>query len=1146
LEKLKTRLAAMTPHGATPAECAELAALVAVVEHQIARLDFKFERATKDKSISYSLLRQTSDDLNQALCRAEEANARLVEQNLTLHQAQEQLRQQEADARKLALIAARTDNAVVLTDAHGRIEWVNEGFVRLTGYTLKEARGRKPSALLRGPETDMETVRFTRRQLAQGEGFSVELLNYTKTGQKYWVALEVQPIRDAQGRILNFMEIASNITARKQAEFALRKTNAFQRAILEGATYLIISTAPDGLIRTFNSAAERMLGYSAAEVVGRVTPVLIHDPAEIARRAAEISQEFGRELAPGFEVVVAKARLGQPDEREWTYVSKDGSRFPVMLSVSGLFNEHGQITGFLGIASDITERKRAAADLQGQRDFAVQVMNLMGEGLTITDINGQFTFVNAAYAQTLGRRAEDLIGRRPEDFTSPEDLPASRQAATQRQGGQTITYETRLLRADGVMVYAQVTEVPQWRDGYVVGSVATVVDLSQRKRVEATLQHAKEAAEAANQAKSDFLAVMSHEIRTPMNAVIGMTRLLRDTPLQPRQQELVEAVRNSGEALLDIINDILDFSKIESGRLVLEPVDFDLVALVEGVLDLLAPRADAKHLGFAAVIQPGVPTALLGDDGRLRQILINLLGNGLKFTEQGEVVVRVECAERTDTQARLRFVVRDTGIGIPPEHQGHLFSPFTQTDSSTTRKYGGTGLGLAISKRLVELMGGRIGLDSRPGQGSTFWFEVTIDRCRAAVASTPAGHLAGRRVLVADSQPACRESVSAMLQTWGMDCSEAASGQEALTQLREASAAGRPFALLLWDKHLPDLNLDSLLEQLQSLPATPPRVVLMSGAAGGESVPSAKGVFAQLTKPVKQSHLFEVLLTPIGADALKRATGTTRVHLESVPPPTTRNVRLLVAEDHDVNRRVVMFMLDKLGYPADYAVDGDKVLQAWDRTHYDVILMDCQMPVLDGYEATREIRRREAQRPGARRPVHIIAMTANVMQGDRERCFAAGMNAYISKPIRFEVLEVALSEATAPAETLPPPAAPPVDCDDLEGQVAAMRRDFGAEATAELLGSFLADTPLRLAKLRQLASGSDFKALGLAAHALAGSAGIFGLSSMRSLGLQVQDLAEHGSLAGLEPLLLELENRFQASQPDVERLRQAAPNKPSS
>ncbi len=418
--------------------------------------------------------------------------------------------------------------------------------------------------------------------------------------------------------------------------------------------------------------------------------------------------------------------------------------------------------------------------------------------------------------------------------------------------------------------------------------------------------------------------------------------------------------------------------------------------------------------------------------------------------------------------------------------------------------------------------------------------------CRAAVASAPSGHLAGRRVLVADSQLAGRESVSAMLQTWGMECAEVASGQEALTQLREASTAGRPFALLLWDQHLPDLSLDSLLEQFQSLPATPPRVVLMSGAAGGETGPSAKGVFAQLTKPVKQSHLFEILLTPIGTDALKCATGTTQVRLEVVPPPAARNVRVLVAEDHDINRRVVVFMLDKLGYPADYAANGNEVLKAWDRTSYDVILMDCQMPVLDGYAATREIRRREAQHPGVRRPAHIIAMTANAMQGDREKCFAAGMNDYISKPILFEALEVALNEATAPAGTPPPLAAPLADRDDLEVQVAALRQDFGTAAAAELLGSFLADTPLRLAELRQLAGGSNLKTFGLAAHSLAGSAGIFGLNTMRSLGLQLQDLAERGSLAGLEPLLLELENRFQAARPAVERLRQAALNTPAA
>jgi PAS domain S-box-containing protein len=667
----------------------------------------------------------------------------------------------------------------------------------------------------------------------------------------------------------------------------LESQSAFQKAILEGANYSIISTDAAGTILTFNAGAEKLLGYQVSELAGRFTPALLHDPEEVAARAAELSRELGREIPPGFEVFVARARLHHHEEREWTYLRKDGSRFPVLLSVTSLTGEHGQITGFLGIASDITDRKRVAVEL---------------------------------------------------------------------------------LRA-------------------------------------------KDTAEAASKAKSDFLAVMSHEIRTPMNAIIGMTSLLLDTRLEPRQREFVEAVYNSGEALLEIINDILDFSKIESAQLKLEPEDFDLRLMTEGIFELLAPRAEGKRLEFAGIIAPEVPFIVHGDDGRLRQVLVNLLTNSIKFTEEGRVVLRVVCLHRETTRVRLKFEVSDTGIGIPAEKQTQLFHPFTQADSTTRRQYGGTGLGLAISKRLVELMGGEIGLLSAEGRGSTFWFALDFGYQSQSAANRGEFDFSSVYVVVADSHASSAESAEAMLAAWGVAGQRVTGGAEALLAVQTARERGIAHVVLLVDESLPDIKGTELARMVAQNPGTSgARIVLMTHRSlMNEPVSPLRGD-AWLFKPVKQSQLFNYLVSLVY-----------RPDQSPIMPPANpaaapvfagQKLRILVAEDHDINRRLTMLVLEKLGCKADFAKDGLEVVAAWKKSAYDAILMDCQMPFMDGFEATREIRRQEtgAARLPARR-TYIIALTANALKDERENCIDSGMDDYLSKPFRTDGLREALQRA---------------------------------------------------------------------------------------------------------------------------------------
>jgi len=891
------------------------------------------------------------------------------------------------------------------------------------------------------------------------------------------------------------------------------------RGLVEAADDIIYRCDADGRFTYTNPAAREVLGYDEVEL-GRLgfLDLVRTDYREQARRFYQDQREQG--IPNTYCEFPMTTRGGQ---ELWV-----GQRVQLLL-------EDGRFAGLQALTRDITARKLAEEALERERAQLRQIVAHAPVAMAMLDREGRHLAHSERWLRYVGVAGPSLVGRTLSEVwpSMPERYLAVFQRAL---AGEVVTEpEDAVQRSDGTRVYLRWSVHP-WRDasGAVVGAVGVVQSID-------PLVRARQAALQASRLKSEFVANMSHEIRTPMNGVIGMTRLLLDTELTPEQREYAEVIDQSGRALLEIVNDILDFSKIEAGRLDLDHTDFDLRRAAREVLASFAEAAQARGVELLCLIHHDVPNALRGDPGRLRQVLTNLVGNAVKFTEKGEVVLRVTRGEASPSRAAVRFEVRDTGIGIEPELQSRLFESFVQADGSASRRYGGTGLGLAISQRLVKLMGGSISVESEPLRGSTFRFELCFERQPQEAAQLPTrpGRLAGRRVLVVDDNATNRQILTQQLSQRGMRVSAVDDGLAALGALREAAASGAGFDLAILDMRMPEMDGLTLARAIRAVPElqSVKLALLTSFGQRGQGAEAAKaGISAYLTKPVDEADLHDCLLELVGEGAPGRTQLITRHTLAESRPRGSAAV--LVAEDNEVNQKVAVRILERLGYRVDVADSGGEALEACARTRYDVVLMDGQMPGMDGYEATRRIREREA----GGRHTPIIAMTASAMKGDREKCLEAGMDDYVAKPVTPEALESALQRwlgagaASSPAPgPQPPTPAPAVDRLDEAVVQTLVSIDEDGSLLEEVVATFLRLAPARMTSLRRAATRSPSQ-LERTAHSFLGSCANLGCRRMAELCGRLEVLGRSGSTEGAPELVRALEREWTAVRPLVSEL----------
>lgn len=1064
------------------------------------------------------------------------------------------------------LLGALNIHALVsMTDVRGRITHANRQFCEVSGYTERELLGQDHRIVNSGIH-GKDFIRHLWQTISQGQPWQGEVCSRNKQGQLYWVDSTIVPLLGVDGKPAQYISIRRDITRIKENEIHLA---AFKRA-LDASSEMIIITDSQGNIQYVNAALCEFSGWQEPQLLGQ-SPELLDSPHANAQTQAEMQHCLqqgkawkGRLLnrrkgAAPFNIA---GQTPVPDTRD----------FWVNVNVTPMVDVDGVLTGYIQIQRDISERvNKEQAQLLEHADTAArlaistalqQTLPLAQRFTQVLDIlfslkafdlqrkggiflkNPEQDVLDMFVLQ--GEFSEEFIRR--EQHISYGGCLCGRAAVSQTliisddcfcdprheyvfEGMQAHGHYIVPIVSSGqtlgiLFLYTDPYPIQQESRLTMLQQVGDMLALALlQEQAQASLKTARDAAEQAAATKAEFLANMSHEIRTPMNGVLGMLDILKDTDMTQEQEDLLETAANSAESLLTIINDILDFSKLEAGKVELETIEFNLSALVEEVCALMSGRAHAKGLELNCFLPPALTQRWHGDPNRIRQVLTNLISNAVKFTDQGEVNIKVIATPSASTSL-LRFEVRDTGIGMDAEGQARLFQPFSQADSSTARRFGGTGLGLSISKNLVTLMQGHMGVKSAPGQGSSFWFSLPLQ------ASDNAEHpavtdLSGKRALIVDDNATNRKILHHYLQHWGVLVSEVDNAPAALLELQAAAVNQHAYDILLSDLHMPGMDGFALAYAISRNPAiaATPRLLLSSGGLGSEADRLELGFAQSLLKPVRQNQLFDAI-----AKALQIADNTPVAALESVKNlPDYRHKRLLVAEDNKVNQKVILTLLNKLQCVADLAENGQQALDKLAQQSYDLVLMDCQMPVMDGYEATRVLRGNELTHKGIRTPV--VALTAHAASGEREKCLSAGMDDFLSKPVAradlAKMLARWLGDIAAQALDTTPPTIAKTNADTPKSkndnatpvwdEASALKHlDNDHELLQEMIALFLSEAPARILELKQALTQDDLVALADAAHAIKGMAGHFCAASLVDQAADLEQNARHGDLADFQ------------------------------